>query len=1198
MKKALALILTLIMVLGLMPAAMAANDDPRQSVTKTANDIVINKSIHPNNDGSYALTIEAYATGTSSTTTQSVPLDIVLVLDVSGSMEDTFSNDEQYIAQESQAYTARTIWYSDTLYYEYDGDYYAVKLDSTWDWRESEYRYVLFFRDKDNKVHYLYGNSVQDNEPNYLSSYETIYTGVLYKLTSPSKMNVLKSAVNKFIDTVAADASKNNVNHQIAIVKFAGTMKQDVGNDKYKEWPYSYNYSQTVVGLTDVNVSGNKDTLKERVSELTHGGATAADYGMQLANGLLSNPQEGRKQIVVMFTDGEPNHGNGFENSVANDAISAAKEMKDRKVTVYTIGAIQTPSDDVKNFLDYTSSNYPSAESMDSAGEKEVSKYYNLVSTDTDLTDIFETIASETTQTSAAANASSVLEDKLTEYFDFANLSGGNITGYTVKTAACTGDDTWGTPAEASGVSVSVTGNDNDTIEITGFDYTSDDNLVVKKNNVWQGNKLIVTFNIVLDESAEGWQAGRNRVPTNADGFACIKGQDDQKLIALTESPEVDVYAYEVKYEVTGSAPAAHSDIPQTKVYLAGNSVTVAGNLTTTETSNNGQAGVWTFNGWKKGEEGIQTIQIPNGPDAEGYYTITITGTWTFKPTEQFGSLTIAKNFGGNSALNANNWPEGKKLTFTIVKEGETNGTNVTLPTNDTTNPWTYKVNNLSVGEYTVTESGADVTGYDLTVTNGNQGTVTVTGDGASTITFTNTYTLKTVNIPVTKVWEDEGYENSRPISVTVKLLKNCQTTDTELQLTQDENWAGMFENLPEYENGEKINYTVDEELPNATYSKNVTAYNDGSFTITNTKNSPGTISIAVTKVWDDKGFTVTHPNVTIKLYADGADTGKSLTLSDGAPTQSFTGLPQNKEENGSYVPIVYTVAEEPVEGYTPSDPVKNDTGNGYTITNTLITYPVQIKKEASGLSDGTTYPNVTVDIKQGDKVIKTITGLVPNGNAQTVELPAGEYTVEEQEDTAKVEGYNLNVTNAKLKVTAPVVAARSTAPDAVEPLTATVINKYTKMEDNTGSLIVKKTVSGNGADFNKAFTFKVTLTIKGDIYNDNNDNDDVIFTNGEATFQLKNGESKTFIGLPEGIHYTVTESDNDGYTVTVNNTNATTASGDIVAKETAIAAFNNYKRGGGHYDPTPDPVPPIVIPPKTGDMTIWQSILNFLGIR
>ena len=37
---------------------------------------------------------------------------------------------------------------------------------------------------------------------------------------------------------------------------------------------------------------------------------------------------------------------------------------------------------------------------------------------------------------------------------------------------------------------------------------------------------------------------------------------------------------------------------------------------------------------------------------------------------------------------------------------------------------------------------------------------------------------------------------------------------------------------------------------------------------------------------------------------------------------------------------------------------------------------------------------------------------------------------------------------------------------------------------------------------------------------------------------------------------------------------------------------------GGGYYHPTTTPVPVIVIPPKTGDMTIWQSILHFLGIR
>lgn len=1020
MKKALALILTLIMVLGLMPAAMAATDDPIQSVTKTENDIVINKSIHPNNDGSYALTIEAYATGTNSTTTQSVPLDIVLVLDVSGSMKETFSNDEQYIAQESQAYTAWTIWNSDTLYYKYKEDYYEVQLDSTWDWGEFEYRYVLFFRDKDNKVHYLYGNSVQDNKPDYLSSNKTIYTGVLYKRTKPSKMYVLKSAVNNFIDTVAADASKNSVNHQIAIVKFAGTMKHEVGNDKYNEGLYSYNYSQTVVGLT--SVSKNEDTLKQKVSELTPGGATAADYGMQLANGLLSNSQEGRKQIVVMFTDGEPNHENGFDSNVANDAISAAKAMKDNKVTVYTIGAIQDPSDKVKTFLDYTSSNYPGVNSMDDVGDKAADKYYKLVNTDTDLAGIFVTIASETTQTSAAANASSVLEDKLTGYFNFANFSGGNITGYTVETAARTGDNTWGPAVGASGVSVSVTGNDNDTIEITGFDYTSAYNLVVNKDGQWQGNKLIVTFNIVLDESAEGWQAGLNRVPTNANGFARIKGQDDQTLIALTESPEVDVYAYEVKYEVTGDVPGSFTpSIPAAQVYLAGNSVTVAEGLTTTETSKNGQVGDWKFNGWKKGGEKIETIQIPNGPAADETYTITITGTWTFEPTEQFGSLTITKEFEFEGEATE---ARPDSITFTvqqIVQEGEPgHSKTVTLTPNDS---WEKTIDNVPVGEYTVTEGDAKIDGYTYTPVQNPTGNITVAATGTAAVTFTNKYK----------------------------------------------------------------------------------------------KLSPDTkeITFNVSKTVEQKG-----------------------NVAPGTNTFNFE----------------FTIFTEGIE-----DAAINNSDYIVTIGGNTITPDVTGKYGFSITVNGATTQTVQVKVQGETAKIDNIAGLKVSETGTAPEY----WTYDNKE-----------------------------AKSAQAGVAATFTNTYTKMEDDTGSLTVKKTVSGGGASYNKEFTFTVTLTVKDDPLT--GEVGGVTFTNGVATFTLKHNQEKSITGIPAGYTYTVTENA-DGYTQSITSGSAT---GTIEEGKTATVTFNNYKSGGDHYYPTPDPVPPIVIPPNTGDMTIWQSILHFLGIR
>ena len=172
------------------------------------------------------------------------------------------------------------------------------------------------------------------------------------------------------------------------------------------------------------------------------------------------------------------------------------------------------------------------------------------------------------------------------------------------------------------------------------------------------------------------------------------------------------------------------------------------------------------------------------------------------------------------------------------------------------------------------------------------------------------------------------------------------------------------------------------------------------------------------------------------------------------------------------------------------------------------------------------------------------------------------------------------------------------------------------KMESPaTGTLTVKKTVSGGGADYNKAFTFTVTLkmpeitvdALATPITNATPDTSaaptpvtetygDVTFTNGVATFTLKHGESKTIKDIPAGYTYTVTESDNAGYTVTMSGN-----TGTIKAGETSTAAFNNYKAGGdshSHYYPTTTPVPVIVIPPKTGDMTVWQSILHFLGIR
>ena len=116
-----------------------------------------------------------------------------------------------------------------------------------------------------------------------------------------------------------------------------------------------------------------------------------------------------------------------------------------------------------------------------------------------------------------------------------------------------------------------------------------------------------------------------------------------------------------------------------------------------------------------------------------------------------------------------------------------------------------------------------------------------------------------------------------------------------------------------------------------------------------------------------------------------------------------------------------------------------------------------------------------------------------------------------------------------------------------------TFIANWTEMTD-TGSLTVSKTVAGDAGETDKYFNFTVTLddtAVTGTF-------GDMAFTNGEATFTLKHGESKTAKGLTAGITYEVTETEADwnGYTTT-----STGEKGTIAKDATAEAKFTNTKK-------------------------------------
>lgn len=226
---------------------------------------------------------------------------------------------------------------------------------------------------------------------------------------STKRVTALKNAAYSFIDTIAKQnkgIEGVDRQHRVAIVKFAGDKTDKIGNDTYDKREFgrtnTYNYSQVMAGLTNCSGAGVTD-LRETIKAIKPAGATRADNGLQLAEGITSGRADAKK-IVVFFTDGTPTSYDEFDSKVANDAVTAAKNMKDSKATVYTIGIFSgadpaaDPSkkgtSDVNKFMHAVSSNYPNATAWDTHGARaENSDYYKSATNAEELKKVFDDIS-------------------------------------------------------------------------------------------------------------------------------------------------------------------------------------------------------------------------------------------------------------------------------------------------------------------------------------------------------------------------------------------------------------------------------------------------------------------------------------------------------------------------------------------------------------------------------------------------------------------------------------------------------------------------------------------------------------------------------------------------------------------------------------------------------------------------------------
>lgn len=583
-KRALALVLALVMALSLVALPSFAEGEEESAGdtgmpyikdhggTVIKDGLVMSKTIKEGENGQFLLTLEAYATGSTTTTTTKKPVDIVLVLDVSGSMDPAVSeNDNDYIRDYDYTPVYDLNAWS-TYYYQdengqYQRVYYCDGEVSYGLWSETIHPAGWYSENHQNNLGNCRGESgrrltPKTSAPDADTSHTQFYTRT--EKSKTAKITALKTAVNAFIDNVA----KESPDSSIAIVKFAGESTDAIGDDTHTEYHNNgsaiCNYTQIVKKLTTVDAAGATE-LKEAVNKLAAKGPTSADRGMEHAKNIIqSDPNKDRQKVVVMFTDGAPTHWNGGDfDTVANGAIAASKSIKEAGATVYTIGCFgTTPSSDTDTYMNYVSSNYPNATSMTSGGAKaDPANYYKTVSSAADLNNIFQDISHTIGGTTVTLGNTSVLRDVISDSFTLPEgYKDGDIKAYSVSCTGKNGDTyTWANTPDAGKYTVTVDPSDNKTINVTDFSYADNwvDQFGVKDSpsgGTSHGKKLVVEIPIVPEQDATG------SVKTNGDASGIYADSTVKDPVEKFPSPVVYIPFFTVAHVASTVNDQGHNE--------------------------------------------------------------------------------------------------------------------------------------------------------------------------------------------------------------------------------------------------------------------------------------------------------------------------------------------------------------------------------------------------------------------------------------------------------------------------------------------------------------------------------------------------------------------------------------------------------------------------------------------------------------
>ena len=540
----------------------------------------------------------------------------------------------------------------------------------------------------------------------------------------------------------------------------------------------------------------------------------------------------------------------------------------------------------------------------------------------------------------------------------------------------------------------------------------------------------------------------------------------------------------------------------------------------------------WSFADMPKYEDGKEITYTISEDAVDGYtptYTdFNVTNTYTPEQT----SVTVTKAWDDK---NDQDGIRPESITVKLLANGEDTKKELVLSDG---NSWTGTFTELD--KY---QNGQEVV-YTIEEVEVNGYSTVVTGDASTGFTVTNSHTPATTEVSGSKIWDDkEDQDGKRPDSITIRLYADGKQVDA-VTVTAEEGWKWNFTNLSKYADGKEITYTITEDAVPG-YISEVDGFN-----VTNSY-TPGKTSVTVTKAWNDAGNQdgLRPAEITVKLLADGKDTGKTLTLSK---ENRWMGIFSGLDEYAGGEKIVYSIKEVSVKGY--DSVITGDASTGFVITNSHT--PMEIDLSGSKTwddadnQDGKRPDSITIRLYANGEQVKVVTVTAEDGwKWNFTNLPKYE-----------------NGSEIRYTITEDVVPGYQSEVDGMD-----VTNRYTPGQINIS-------VTKNWQDKDDADGIRPdSITVK--LYADGKD------TGKELILDLENNWTGSFDELDEyaggvKIVYTIAEIEVKGYDTAISG-----------SAETGFVISNSH---------TPDiPDTPKDDTPQTGDTTnlaLWVALLAISG--